>query len=211
MTALSTGSNVKVSADAANEEVAMPATVQENHERIEFRKLVLDAKKFSPGFRGTLEHRVARELPDAGHLNSFERLSFRERQLVLMRLHRLQSAVNLKPLPLAMGLFSAALGFNALLIRAVANDTTVVTWVLFGTSILLATLGVAMLFMIPRFTKTDAHLTAWTETFKDSHAKQTKVEEEKRKLAETKEVAPTAGGDAPIANPPVPELAAARS
>lgn len=166
----------------------------------EFDNLRAEVKKGSTGYEQTLERRADRELPQRGHLNRFEDLSFRERQILLMRLHKLQSTVNLKPLPIAMGLFSGALGALALLIRSMTGYEWLAGILLLVVFIILAITGVIMLRMIPAFTKADAHLTAWTEAFKDSHARKTKIEEEQRKSAAPIDAASTAGGDVPTAD-----------
>lgn len=211
MTALPRDSNVTAPENGAIIEAKKQISVQEANETLEFGKLVAEAKKGSPAFKWTLEHRVSRELPESGHLNRFEDLPFRKRQLVLMRLHKLQSTVNLKPLPIAMGLFSAALATLALLIRSMKGYEWLVGWILFATFILLGITGVIMLVMIPAFTKTDANLTAWTEAFKDSHARQTKIEEEKRKPSDPTDAPSSAGEDVPAANPPASDPAPAKT
>lgn len=131
-------------------------------------------------FKSTVEYCALRSFPQPGHLNQFEQSSFRERQQFLMRLHKLQSTVNLKPLPIALALLSGLLAMAAVMIRWM-GDPLLAGGTLLGAFVFLLILSILMLLKIREYRQLDAYLTVWTEAFKDSHARQTKIEEEERK------------------------------
>jgi hypothetical protein len=136
--------------------------------------------KGSQEFRLTLEYVALKTTPQPATLDRFEGLTFRERQGLLARLNRLQSTVNLKPLPAAIASLTVGIATAAVFVRSLEGKEgfyEILTVIFF----LLGVLGIALLFAMPRYTQKDSCLTSWTEAFKDSHALQTKKEEEKRK------------------------------
>lgn len=139
--------------------------------------------------RITLEHHALKYVPEPRDLDCFEALDWRARQIVLARLRRLESEVNLKPLSIPLALFSAVIVLMGIQLRVLSGDPTsdpnadpglfwVVMAVLFA---LLLVIGIALGIAISIHQRKESCLSAWTEALTDSHTLQTKIEEESRK------------------------------
>jgi hypothetical protein len=123
---------------------------------------------------------VSAEFPTRQQLHGFERASFRERQMVLARLHGLQARSSLKFAPIAMGYLAATIALAALVLRELL-PTPIGPIMTLVVLLLIGFLGAYLLWEKPRFSRRDGNLASWVESFKDSHALATKKEEEARK------------------------------
>lgn len=131
--------------------------------------------------RITLEYHALKYVPEEHDLERFEQLGWRRRQLILARLRRLESEVNLKPLSIPVALLSAGVVITGIQIRALQDDPAAFWTMVTGVLSFLAIFGILLIPLMRVHMRKEACLTAWTEAFKDSHTLRTKIEEENRK------------------------------
>jgi hypothetical protein len=137
----------------------------------------------SEDYKVTLAHLAFAGLPQEKDLVDFERLDFRERQLVLARLRQLESRVNLKTLPTVIPFIAfigviAGWGF-----KTIDPAQQIGSYLILIGSLALVIVGtlVGILFAGKAHTSNEACYTAWVEALKDSHTLKTKMDEEDRK------------------------------
>lgn len=122
----------------------------------------------------SIEKNLFKVDPHAKAIEDFEKLSWRQQQLILGRLALMEQVVSLKLLPLAMGLFTLVVGgFITWAIKANV-DGLIFMW----GSLLLAAMQVFLLMRMRTHREQDARLNAWSMVLKASHALRTKAEEE---------------------------------
>jgi hypothetical protein len=137
----------------------------------------------------TLDYQALTYVPTDTDLGLFEDLSWRKRQIVLARLRRLESEVNLKPLPAVVPLVAVAVAIAGLTLAS-TEGTSFYEVMQSGITVFVLIAAFVLLIGVRRHTRKEACLNAWTEAFKDSHAFKTKMEEEKRKADEGNSAAP---------------------
>lgn len=123
---------------------------------------------------------VSGEFPTRQQLHGFERAPFRERQMLLARLHGLQAKTSPKFIPIAMGYLAATVALAALMLREMM-PTQIGQLLASIVLVLILFLGLYLLWENPRSSRRDANLASWVESFKDSHALATEKEKEQRK------------------------------
>jgi hypothetical protein len=154
-------------------------------------------------YRATFAHEAFNVLPREEDLVAFERLDFRRRQLVLVKLRRLESKISLKTLPTLIPFIAITAVIPSWGLRVIDPSSQPEQYMgLIYTSTLailgmLVALGITGLF----HTRSEAHHTAWMEALKDSHALKTKMDEEDRKA--DREAAATAEAASQLPEPEV--------
>ncbi|MET3370622.1 UNVERIFIED_CONTAM: hypothetical protein ABIE34_003899 [Jeotgalibacillus campisalis] len=133
----------------------------------------------------SLDHQALKYVPETKDLVLFERLNRQERQLLLARLHRLEAAVNLKPLAIPLALLSAVVVFVGIQMRSVPPDDILFWYMMLSALGILAIFGLFLIPLIRSHNRKEACLAAWTATLKDSHSHLSKIEDEGR-AAQTK-------------------------
>ena len=141
------------------------------------------AYKDGQAYKDTLAHQAFTVLPQEKDLRDFEKLGFRQRQLVLARLRQLESDVNLKTLPTVIPFIAfigvvAGWGFKTIDPAQQIGSYLILIGSL--TAVIVGTL-VAILLAGKAHTRKEACYTAWVEALKDSHTLKTKMDEEDRK------------------------------
>lgn len=147
--------------------------------------------------KATLQYHAFNYIPTRTNLDDFESLPWRQRQLALARLRRLESEVNLKPLPAVVPLIVIVSSIGGVSLSLVQKDTGLYYSILAGFAIFVLIAALVILYGIKHHTSKEACLTAWTEAFKDSHALRTKIEEEDRKANKDSETAASVKDDSP--------------
>lgn len=127
-----------------------------------------------------LKNQVLKEKPAKETLASFSVCEFEDRQIILAEVRMLEKETNLKALPAALVLVPVAVAIIGASARSV--EAFVPLWISLLTITVYVVIAAGLiLWAMKLHVRKETCLTAWTKAFEESHARETKNEEDQMK------------------------------